>query len=488
MKITRECAPELLSQISGMGSLGSAESEPEDNFLPRFLPLREHGRALDPQVVLVIGDRGAGKTELFRAIQFPAGLRAIQELGHVASLPTPTESQWIVGYSSSGARFPAELAFRQFSKGKQPTDLQLLWLGLLLRSLPDLLNKCQLPGSLKDELTANPLYLERLFMAIQQNLEACFGALDTIDTDLAQSSRWIFISYDELDRVSAGDWAELQTILRGLVQFWSSYVRRWKRIRPKIFLRRDLFNRIALFGPDVSKIAAQRVELVWTSKNLYALLAKRLVNQSTLLREYFTQVMPEGEDRGELGWYPLADEEEDYRRFVERICGRFMGAAATKGRAFTWIINHLQDGNGRVLPRSMVRLFEKAAEVELENAKADWPQLIHHTSMRAAVDQVSLSRVQEIEDEEFPWMKTVRLQLQRFHPQVPIERRDLEQLLVINWTRVNEKPPETSGHGLLQLLMELGIFYLRGTGRVDARDLYLKGFGLKRKGGIARPY
>jgi len=105
-----------------------------------------------------------------------------------------------------------------------------------------------------------------------------------MDANLAQASEWVFVSYDELDRVSAGDWNELRTILRGLVQFWSSYARRWKRIRPKIFLRRDLFDRVALFGPDVSKIAAQRVELVWTTRNLYALSAKRLVNHSPLLR------------------------------------------------------------------------------------------------------------------------------------------------------------------------------------------------------------
>src|SRR5208282_3487852 len=132
-KLGKDKAPELLEQMSGMGSSGSAESEPNLNFLQRFLPLREHARALDPQVLLVIGDRGAGKTELFRAIHFPAGLNAIRGLGIAGSLPSPQESQWLVGYSSTGTKFPAELSFRQFSKGKQPTDLQLVWLGLLLR-------------------------------------------------------------------------------------------------------------------------------------------------------------------------------------------------------------------------------------------------------------------------------------------------------------------------------------------------------------------
>ena len=73
------------------------------------------------------------------------------------------------------------------------------------------------------------------------------------------------------DRVSQGDWVELRIILPALSNSGLGYARRWKRLRPKIFLRRDPFYRVALFGPDVSKIAAQRVELVWTTRNLYAL-------------------------------------------------------------------------------------------------------------------------------------------------------------------------------------------------------------------------
>lgn len=483
----KELVRDLLEQISNMMSSGSAETEPTQTFLKRFLPLREHARALDPEVILVIGDRGAGKTELFRAIQFQPGLKAIQEFSP-NTLPDPNRSTWRVGYSSSEKTFPAELVFRQFAARKQPTDLQLAWLGLLLRALSrsNDLTVSELPQQIQDLLLSDELKLDQLYTAIKAHIEECFGALDRADSRLSSDGRWIFVTYDELDRVSAGDWDGLQTILRGLVQFWSSYVRRWKRLRPKIFLRRDLFNRAALFGPDVSKIAAQRVELVWSTRNLYALLAKRLINQSDSLREYFRSVIPKGDDRNELGWYPTALQEEEFRPFIERMCGKYMGAAANKGKSFTWIINHLQDGNGRVLPRSMVRLFERAAEIELTNRKSDWPRLLHHTSMRTAVDGVSESRVQEIENEEFPWIRRIREKLQTIHPQVPIDRRELEQLLSLDWNESTDKPPERSGHSLLQFLIELGIFYLRGDGRVDVRDLYLKGFGLKRKGGIAR--
>ncbi len=410
---------------------------------------------------------------------------------HLARFPAPSSSRWIVGYSSSGTEFPPELVFRKFSQGRQPADLQLVWLGLLLRclkQLPDVSLQLAVPDPAATPHSAERPWLDTLYRWVADHLEACFAALDALERDLSATQRWIFVSYDELDRVSAGDWTELRTILRGLVQFWASNSRRWKRLRPKMFLRRDLYDRVALFGADVSKIAAQRVELLWSVRSLYALLIKRIINANREFCNYLGNTLPNGEDRGELGWYPTETSEEGFRPFVERMCGKYMGANPNKGHSFTWIPNHLQDANGHVLPRSIVRLFEAAAEMELNSPRAELPQLIHHTSLRGALDKVSESRVQEIEDEEFPWMRKVRESLASAHPQVPIERWELERLLTIDWEKVDERPPETSGHGLLQLLMELGIFYARTDGRIDARDLYLKGFGLKRKGGVRRPH
>ena len=488
-RLEKTDVPMLLSEIAGMGSAGSAEAEPDDRFLESYLPVPDHARALEPEVFLIIGERGAGKTELFRAIQKPEGREAIRDLASDRGSHLE-RSAWYVGYSSSGVQYPAALVFRQFSRDRQPSDLQLIWLGLLMRCLR--LNHVvadSLPASLDTVLLSSSVVLGDLFGEVQKSLSTCFDILDRTDVRLLGEDKWVFLTYDELDRISAGDWSELQTILRGLVQFWASYCRRWKRIRPKIFLRRDLFSRVALFGPDVSKIAAQRVELAWSAKNIYALLMKRMVNKSEQLRQYFDPVLPSGKEVADLGWCPIAGRAEDYRKPIERLCGRYMGANPSKGMTFSWIPNHLQDGYGRVLPRSVVRLFESAAEIEITNRRASWPVLLHHASLRAAVDQVSVSRVQEIEDEEFPWMRTVRnhLAAQRPRLQVPVERRDLERALRIDWSSVAEVPPETSGHGIVQFLMDLGIVYVRGDGRLDARDLYLKGFGLKRKGGVARP-
>ena len=167
-----------------------------------------------------------------------------------------------------------------------------------------------------------------------------------------------------------------------------------------------------------------------------------------------------------------------------------MGASPSKGRTFSWIITHLQDSHAQVLPRSFIKLFEKAAELENRNPRAHWPRLIHHTALRGALDLVSLDRMEEFK-EEIPWIESVRKHFVKHPVTLPIERRPIiEQLNQVQWSGVVEKPAHSGGHDILQFLGELGIFYEREgkDERVDVRDLYLNGFGVKRKGGVKKPF
>ena len=84
-------------------------------------------------------------------------------------------------------------------------------------------------------------------------------------------------------------------------------------------------------------------------------------------------------------------------------------------------------------------------------------------------------------------MEQVRARLLSEHLEVPIKKAQLEKSLDITWHDPRQSPPESTGDGLLRYLSMLGVFYEIPDGRINVRDIYLKGFGFKRRGGVARP-
>ncbi len=92
--------------------------------------------------------------------------------------------------------------------------------------------------------------------------------------------------------------------------------------------------------------------------------------------------------------------------------------------------------------------------------------------------------------EEFPWIEVFRQNILPKALTVPIDRKELQDQIRINWSSETEdrRAPFSSSYELIQFLGEFGLFYTRKDGRVDVRDIYLKGLGFKRKGGVQRPF
>ncbi|MFN9400073.1 MAG: hypothetical protein ACK57T_10000, partial [Dolichospermum sp.] len=85
---------------------------------------------------------------------------------------------------------------------------------------------------------------------------------------------------------------QLATPIRELLAFWLDRWRRWERIRPKIFLRTDLFREDFLSFPDASKLKAYQVNLEWKDSWLDQLLLKRLANSGQEMAEYLRRISP----------------------------------------------------------------------------------------------------------------------------------------------------------------------------------------------------
>jgi hypothetical protein len=481
----------LLSLRSDAGQAEGASGRTGQN----FFPIPEHLRALEPDVVLVVGDRGAGKSQLV-AVAADSELRKAVMNRKLGLRLVGGDAPWKMGYPMHDAG-PGPAGWQTFVVRHQP-DIKIaaqeVWFAYLVRVLGELLPKEDIE-KFRRLLDAPGAEVEERYSDFQRAGSSPLVALDNLNKKLLAEDRWVFVLYDELDTLYYSDWWAMGALIRGLISFWANYHRRWSRIRPKIFLRTDFYRHHGsdVAGADMVKLAAARVELTWSDRNLYAALLKHIINLSKAWFAYCARGKGDKaryEKDAVFRYVPVILKKEDARPVVERIVGPHMGASKDKGQSFFWILDHLRDGNGKVSPRSLILLFENAAVMELATPRASGAQVLSHISLRNALDKVSEAHVTNANN-EFPWLPMVKQRL-KVCREVPWEsRRTLEIALGAHWEGwvgrdSAERPPADSPKELVDVLLELGIVRDRGHDNYDVPDLYQEGLGLVRRGGVAR--
>ena len=482
----------LRRELADLGS-GQADHETPELTARLLYPVTEHLRAFDPNVVLVVGPRGSGKTTLFKAFfsNDPDLVRAVAARMPKTPAPhaQPGASEWAwVAAHPAGGHFPDTQALPQCARSDE--DARKIWHAMLVRCFADWFD-----GHWKEKLKPilDPMAAElgdvlSAYDAPETNPTA---ALDALERTLQQEGRGIFVGYDELDTLGGFDQALTARMVRGLVAFWSDYSRRWKRIRAKIFLRADLFRRHTGMGTaDFAKLAATRTELRWSDAALLGMLVKRIANASDGLAAYCKGARIKFEDDDVLRRLPRVGMPDDAFPLLHRLAGEFMGAGKKKkGYVRNWILAHLRDGNGEISPRSLVRLVEQAAGKEAANQPLRPPRLIHPAALLQALDDVSHGHVTQSISSEWPWLEGVRTRLAADRL-VPWERKGIVALLDADWDRSwgssdqVVRPPVDRPADFLDYLIEIGVFRRRFDDLVDVTDLYLSGLRLRRKGGV----
>ena len=476
---------ELLGDLVQMGSQGRAESEDRNSLAKTFYPVPEHLRMLDPDVVLVVGPRGSGKTEMARMLTDARLFKAIAREVGSQRLPPAEKTAWLAGYPLNREGFDAR-GLRRFldSPDREPQAMEQLWFAYLVRVLRGQLGgKAEMQG-LFNVAGGAPEQVYRAFVRVE---ETALLALDKLDADLERGGGFIFVAYDDLDIVGGTDWDAMAAGVQGLVAFWAVYARRWRRIRPKVFLRTDLFDRFAVRGgADLAKLAAGRVELMWSDRHLYGMLLRRMANTSGRLSAYVQEARGSHVAWREdpvLGLLPTVTRWTDLRPIIERMIGPYMGANKKKGLSYRWPLAHVRDGRQRAVPRPLVRLFEEAARIEQQsNNPLHGMRILAPISLRAAMDRVSGEHVDHAMA-EWEWIRDLGKKLNGLL--VPADRREVEGRLDDCGTW-DPAPPFDAARDLLDYLVEVGILRQRSDARIDASDLFLHGLELKRKGGIRR--
>ena len=452
-----------------------------------FYPPKEQMGALDPDVSLILGPRGSGKTAFFRAVTEFDLSDALQTRNPKARIPK--NCTWVPVRLYEKV-FPNQTQLRAFfeNAGLSEDQTHDFWQCVLIRTLWSHLDD-------RAKLECLPLCdaeatTSGLLSVGQAHAEAAASAMDRLDNKLEGEGRTLFVGYDELDLLVNRNGRAAST----LVGFWASRWRRWKGIRAKLFLRSDIYRRFVVEGgADLAKLSANRFELKWSDESLIAMLVKRILNTN----------LPVWKRRMGLGTRDIAEDDrlgatlqsespEALHKVIHGILGRYMGAGPRKGATETWILESVKDCLGDASPRSLVRMFEEAATKQLFE-RSDTDVILAPTYLRQALTIVSQDHVRASTD-EWPWLPGLRERLSKWTTirQMPMERKPFETQLRKTWDsswspdpKLNE-PPCDDPLGFIPILIEVGILKERKDGKLETTDLYLDGLGFKRKGGVRR--
>jgi hypothetical protein len=461
---------------------------PAEIYIPQM-----HSKALLPEVSIVEGMRGAGKSFWTAVLANDKTRTLITEVVNIQR-----QSHWVVkigfGLDLDNEQFPTGQRIASLmGKSCTPDDI---WRSVLLRCALKTLEK-SFPFSDRVDEAA---------YWVHENRDCADQLLAECDRDLADRGKVLLLLFDSLERL-ANDWGRIREILSAALQIGLE-CRSRRAIRFKFFLRPDMIeedDEIWRFA-DSSKLLHGKGELTWRPNDLFGLILLHLAN-STSVGPTFRKTIEHSEhiQWQEIGGvYPLPRNltvgEQPLRCIIEALAGPWVGTTAKRGFTFKWIPTHLSDAKGRLSPRSILLAFQHAAQWTAER-HPNHQTALHYEGIQQGVVEASKIRIKEIK-EDYPWVGPLLEALEGVT--VPLTFDELTS----KWTKAclessldmarqtQKLPPrryssELNRDGDLQALVddlvELAVFYRTEDKRLNMPDIFRVGFGIKRRGGVRPP-
>ncbi|GAA3117062.1 hypothetical protein [Streptomyces echinatus] len=467
----------LLTQALGTPTDADTEA-PEFHTL--FTP-SSHRLALDPDVTVVRGFRGTGKTYWAKALTDPE-LRGIAADAYMMPRLRRTEVRTGFGTDrSNDPAFPDTRTLRGLvDAGVRPDEL---WPAVVLNVLDT------------PEVRQLPNWTERVRWT-RENFEAYGHALQRADGDSRQKKETLVLLFDGLEHLHP-DRRQADLLLSGLFQTALELRLTTGTLRAKIFVRPDMYDSAPKMFADASKLGANATNLSWSRENLYGLLFHKLGNHDGPEAKKFREATGDWRAEGDGRYLPpvalLADQERQEEVFVT-LAGPFMGKDRRKGHTYTWVPNHLQDGKGQVSPRTWLSTLGKAARLTSERYAGHHVPL-HYDAIFESLSTASSVRVAELKD-DLGWAALALEQLEG--TQVPMEASQMHHAWRVGSLASKVRAlleNEKGGSGprdldnplaLLEELKDLGVVTKRGSDTIDLPDIYRLAFDISRRGGVPR--
>lgn len=465
---------DIIKNIDKGAGTSEIEYKTIEDLKKYFYPRKDYKFIFDTSKFLILGEKGVGKTALFSVLSHPDYAKALAKYCGVND--EISKAEWITGLERDSPYFPDKTNFEALSEFTI-SSLRNYWVILLLRQL-------------SHQFTFDSQLLKRIVsaklkdlkdIAIESNIgEDLSEILGEINTKLKDEGKTMIIIYDHLDAVLPSENDVRGKLVSALLTFYYDNINRYENIKAKIFLRKDIFEREVNDITDKVKIQNYSVVIKWDYEQLLNLIWKRIYEQDKDLSIF------EGlkiEEFDILGSIPNLTTEEEHKILLDQIFGQNMGGN-NKAYPYNWVKSHIEDTNGQLHPRTLIRLFSESAELQRNDREIPKDRIIRSKNIEDALStKVSKLQVDELK-EEYPELNNIFDGLaDKVSGRAPMTETDL--LNALNELKVKE--PISA----IDKLRTIGVLkYYKSNPKnkeITERmyhipDLYLFGLRLNRKG------
>jgi hypothetical protein len=465
----------------------AADANTTEPDLRRLFTPSSHRLALAPDVTVVKGARGTGKTYWAKALTDP---RLLEIAAASYMMPRLRRVEIATGFAAdrtTGAAYPHKRVIARLMQDESFEAVD-FWFTVVLMALqvPEVTGISDWPGRMS---------------WVREHPEALDDALQEANSAADSSGTTRVLLFDALDHLHK-DREHADKLVSGLLEVALELRLTTTALRAKIFIRPDMYDSAPKKFADASKLSANTTELTWFRENLYGLFFHQLGNYdgpgAAAFRAATGVWRSDGEGRFIAPVEVIADQTRQEAIFNE-IAGEYMGTDRRKGLTYTWVPNHLQDGKEQVSPRTWLYSLREAAVLSAERY-AGHGHALHYDAIRASLHGASRIRVEEL-TEDIAWAVVALEKLEG--GEVPME----PSVVLAYWDqrglgpalrRMAGNPDESDDGGsgprrpddlfaVMEELIAIGVLTRRlTTGAIDLPDVYRLHFNIGRRGGVSR--
>ena len=375
----------LTSQILSDLSLGQSIAETDEGLDRYFVNTHTFNVLLRGEKDIIAGDKGTGKTALYRILKERAtGLDQLRTTRVVTAfnlvgnpifqelltVPTQTEGRYIAFWKTyflslvgnwmlDQTTLVRQSAIRRVEFFLEQNNLKTIdttpkgVISKLISKFPKRnLKSAEVDfglaehggPSIKPKMEFEPDLVQPIsFFGVDYS-----AGLKLLDSSLRESNLTIWIALDRLDEAFQGFPNVEVMALRALLRTYLD-LREIRSLSLKLFLRKDLFRKIIEGGfVNLTHVNARKIEIVWHEEDLKHLLIARVRDSQKLVDE--------------LMLASLSDDAAFSKLFPGKV-----SQGEKQSTTWNWIMSRIRDGNGVIAPRNLVDLVEKARAEQVQS-------------------------------------------------------------------------------------------------------------------------